>query len=102
MQSLSSVRCGYVPMHHSLMKEKNHEARLLLESMYPMGSQHREATMHTSNARCTSQGTWECEEEAKCVILYFMCEICQACLQPYKNTHKAILKPAGLYFHCIS
>jgi len=29
-------------MHHSLMKEKYHEARLLLESMHPTRSQHRE------------------------------------------------------------
>lgn len=69
MWSLSSVRCGYVPMHHKPMKEKNHEARLLLESMHLVGSQHRGETMHTSNARCTSQRTWECEVETKCVIL---------------------------------
>lgn len=56
---------------------------------YPVGSQHRGETTCVSSAGCTSQGTRECEVEAKCVILYFTHET-QACLQPYKNTHKPI------------
>lgn len=91
MWSLLPVRSGYVPMHHNPVKEKNHETRLLLESMHPTGSQHRGETTSTSHARCTSQGTGECEVETKCVILYLMCKTCQACLQPHKNTRKPIL-----------
>lgn len=69
-------------------REKKRADRL--ESTHPVGSQHRGEATCVSNARCTRQGTRECEVEAKCVILYFMHETRQACLQPYKNTHKPI------------
>lgn len=99
--SLSSVRCGYVPMHHSLMEEKNHKARLLLESVNPMGSQRSGEITRTSNARRTSQGSWERQVEAECVILTLCVRLVRPAYSPTEtltNQHSASWFVFSLYF----
>lgn len=92
MWSLSSVRCGCVPIHHALIKKRatkpdcswrSHTLRGRWAGEKPCILQMRDAQAKDPHK--------ECEVEAKCVMLYFVCETCQACLQPYKNTHKPIL-----------
>lgn len=92
MWSLSSVRCGCVPIHHALIKKRatkpdcswrSHTLRGCWAGEKPCILQMRDAQAKDPHR--------ECEVEAKCVMLYFVCETCQACLQPYKNTHKPIL-----------